>query len=65
MQNANLLMELRNPLSHFRNIEDPSNLSRRAVESSLPAEVHLLQDATFAIGMAIRLLSLPEFRLGD
>jgi hypothetical protein len=59
------LMALRNPLSHYRSIDDPSNLSRRAVDSRLPAETHLLNDATFAISMAIRILSLPAFRLGD
>lgn len=59
------LMGLRNPLSHYRGIDDPSNLSRRALESRLPAEAHLVNDATFAISMAIRVLSLPAFRLGD
>ncbi|MGE0674258.1 MAG: hypothetical protein AB7O64_14500 [Methylibium sp.] len=58
------LMALRNPLSHFRSIDDPTNLSRRAVDSRVPAEAHLLNDATFAISMAIRILSLPAFRLG-
>jgi len=59
------LMSMRNPLTHFRSIDDPSNLSRRVVDTRLPAETHLLADATFALGMAIRLLSLPVFRLGD
>jgi hypothetical protein len=59
------LMDLRNPLSHFRNIDDPSNLSRRAMVSALPAQTHLLLDATFAVSMAVRSLALPEFRLGN
>ena len=29
-----------------------------------PAESHLFGDATFAIGIAVRLLALPAFRLG-
>ena len=58
------LMELRNPLSHFREIDDPSNLSRRVLDTMVSAESHLFQDASFAIGMAVRLLSLPAFRLG-
>lgn len=58
------LMELRNPLSHFRSIDDPESLSRRALESQAPAHVTLLRDATFAIGVAIDLLASPEFRLG-
>jgi hypothetical protein len=59
------LMSLRNPLSHYRSIDDPSNLSRRVLDSRLPAESHLHSDASFAISMAIRLLALPAFRLGD
>lgn len=58
------LMNLRNPLTHYRSIDDPSNLSRRVVDTQLPAETHLLTDATFAMSMAIRLLALPAFRLG-
>ncbi len=58
------LMELRNPLSHFRDIDDPSNLSRRVLDTMVTAETHLFRDASFAIGMAVRLLSLPAFRLG-
>jgi uncharacterized protein YutE (UPF0331/DUF86 family) len=64
-ENLSKLMGLRNPLSHYRGINDPSNLSRRILETMLPAEQHLLSDATFAIGMAVRLLSLPAFRLGE
>jgi hypothetical protein len=59
------LMELRNPLSHYRSIDDPSNLSRRALLSGSPAEAHLQGDAGFAISMAARLLALPAFRLGQ
>jgi hypothetical protein len=57
------LMALRNPLSHYRNINDPVNLSRRVLDSQRPAEHHLLSDASFAISMAVRLLALPPFRL--
>ncbi|WP_321796485.1 hypothetical protein [Caballeronia sp. J97] len=59
------LMNLRNPLTHYRSIDDPSNLSQRILNTRLPAEMHLLNDATFAMSMAIRLLALPAFRLGD
>lgn len=59
------LMELRNPLSHYRSINDPSNLSRRVLNEKLHAAEHLRRDATFAISMAVRLLALPAFRLGD
>lgn len=57
------LMELRNPLSHFRAIDDPSQLSRRVLDSKLSAQENLLSDATFAISVAVRLLALPKFRL--
>lgn len=57
------LMSLRNPLSHFRDIHDPSNLSRRAIDAAVPPQDHLLHDATFAISVAVCLLSLPIFRL--
>lgn len=58
------LMNMRNPLSHFRSVDDPSNLSRRAISDQLSADEHLRRDATFAIGMAVRLLALDAFRLG-
>jgi hypothetical protein len=57
------LMELRNPLSHFRDIDDPSNLSRRTLTTREPAQAHLFSDASFAIGTAVRLLALPHFRI--
>jgi hypothetical protein len=58
------LMALRNPLSHFRDLDDDTNLSRRVLSTMMPAIEHLRSDATFAIGLAIRVLSLPAFRLG-
>ncbi len=57
-------MDLRNPLSHFRDLNDASNLSRRVLSTMEPAEDHLRRDATFAIGLAVRILALPTFRLG-
>jgi hypothetical protein len=59
------LMGLRNPLSHYRGIDDASNLSRRVLDTMMPAAVHLFADANFAIGMAVRLLALEPFRLGE
>lgn len=57
------LMSLRNPLSHYRDVNDASNLFRRAIDTAVPPHEHLLNDATFAISVAVRLLSLPSFRL--
>lgn len=59
------LMGLRNPLSHHRRIDDPTNLSRRVIDERISGEEHLRRDATFAISMAVRLLALPMIRLGD
>lgn len=58
------LMNLRNPLSHFREINDPASLSGRVLSTMEPAQEHLRRDASFAIGLAVRLLALPAFRLG-
>lgn len=57
------LMELRNPLSHYRGLDDESNLSRRVIDSRRPAEDHLLADATFAISVAVNLLAARAFRV--
>lgn len=58
------LMELRNPMSHYRGIDDEHNLTRRVLQSMQSAETHLFADASFAIATAVRVLSLPAFRLG-
>jgi hypothetical protein len=58
------LMALRNPLSHFRDINDSSNIDRRAMRSgNHPGEL-LYRDAVFAIGLATRILAKPQFRIG-
>lgn len=58
------LMQLRNPLSHFRSMDDPSNLTRRMLNTGVMVDDHLRADANFALSMAVRLLSLPSFRVG-
>lgn len=58
------LMELRNPLSHFRHIHDGGSLERRSIESAGGASDLMRKDATFAIGLAVRMLGKPPFRLG-
>lgn len=58
------LIGLRNPLSHFRNIDDPHNLDRRAIIGKCNADELLSRDAWFAIGLVVRILSKPPFRLG-
>jgi hypothetical protein len=59
------LMGMRSPLSHYRVVDDPSNLSRGVLNTTDPTEAHLFNDASFAMSMAIRLLALPVFRLGQ
>ncbi|PZV34904.1 hypothetical protein [Mesorhizobium kowhaii] len=58
------LADLRNPLSHFRNVNDPDNLVRRSVTGGELAEDVLAHDAHFAIATAIRLMSKAPFRVG-
>ncbi|KGB82805.1 hypothetical protein JT55_06045 [Rhodovulum sp. NI22] len=58
------MMALRNPLSQFRHVDDGSNLDRRSVDESRSADDLLRHDAIFSIGLAVRMLSRPAFRLG-
>ena len=58
------MMALRNPLSHFRHVDDGSNLDRRCIDESKSADDLLRHDAIFSIGLAVRMLSRPAFRLG-
>ncbi len=63
--NLGKLMGLRNPLAHYRPISHPDNVSTRAINNLVPARTLLLQDATFAIGVAVQLLAMPAFRFGS
>jgi hypothetical protein len=57
------LAELRNPLSHFRSVSDPGNLTRRSMTTDeLPEEI-LRVDAHFAISTIIRLLANAPFNV--
>jgi len=58
------MMALRNPLSHFRHVDDGGNLDRRSIDESKSADGLLRHDAIFSIGLAVRMLSRPAFRLG-
>ena len=58
------MMALRNPLSHFRHVDDGSKLDRRSIDESRSADDLLRHDAIFSIGLAVRMLSRPAFRLG-
>jgi HEPN domain-containing protein len=55
---------IRNPLAHFRDIDDESALDRRSLQSRIhPLEI-IKRDAEFAITTAIRILSKHEFSIG-
>lgn len=58
------LMDLRNPLSHFRHVYDESNLDRRSLQSGEHPEHLIRRDAEFAIGLATRVLAKAPFRVG-
>lgn len=58
------LMSLRNPLSHFRMVNDDQNIDRRAIAAGLRPEALIERDAWFAIGLAVRILTKPQFRFG-
>lgn len=58
------LMALRNPLSHFRHVDDGGNLDRRSLYFGQHATDLMRHDAVFAIGLTVRMLAKPAFRLG-
>ena len=58
------MMDLRNPLSHFRHVDDGSNLDRRTIDAGASAEELLRRDATFSIALVVAILAKPAFRLG-
>ncbi|QOF73617.1 hypothetical protein IG197_11430 [Aminobacter sp. SR38] len=58
------MMALRHPLSHFRHAHDGSNLDRRSIDKSTTVEELLRRDVIFSIGLAVRMLAKPAFRLG-
>ncbi|PZU87002.1 MAG: hypothetical protein DI527_19430 [Chelatococcus sp.] len=57
------LVGLRNPITHFRHVDDIHNLDRRSIATGQPAGELLGRDAWFAIGLAVRILAKPPFRL--
>lgn len=58
-------MVLRNPLSHFRHVDDPGNLDRRLLDARQHGADLIEHDAVFAIGLAVRMLAKPAFRLAQ
>jgi hypothetical protein len=58
------LSELRNPVTHFRHLDDTSHVLRRAISSGEPVNTLLEGDAYFAISLVVRILAKAPFRVG-
>lgn len=65
LENINRLVSLRNPLLHFRGIDDPANLTRRAMDSGVCSEEIMFNDARFAISTIISIVRKSQFVIGD
>ncbi|MCP1913357.1 hypothetical protein J2R96_005837 [Bradyrhizobium elkanii] len=59
------LVALRNPLTHFRNVDDERSLHRRSMATGRCTSDVLSKDAWFAISLASRMMGKPQFRLDD
>jgi hypothetical protein len=59
------LVDLRNPLTHFRSIDDERNLDRRSMATGKYSSDILSRDAWFAISVASRIMGKQAFRLGN
>ncbi|WFU33656.1 hypothetical protein QA635_04195 [Bradyrhizobium brasilense] len=59
------LVALRNPLTHFRNVDDDRNLDRRSIATGRYTSDILSKDAWCAITLASRMMGKPQFRLYD
>jgi hypothetical protein len=57
------LADLRNALAHFGTVADPSHLDRRSISERRAAAEICEDDARSAIGVFIRILAKPTFRL--
>lgn len=58
------LADLRNPLAHFRHLSDVAHLDRKAINSGQHPMELIGAEATFAIALVIKVLSLPSFKVG-
>jgi len=59
------LVDLRNPLTHFRSVDDERNLDRRSITTGRYASDILSRDAWFAISVVSRVIGKAPFRLDD
>ncbi len=59
------LVALRNPLTHFRAVDDERNLDRRSIVTGRYSSDILSGDAWFAISVASRIMGKQAFRLDN
>lgn len=64
VQDLQQLAALRNPLSHYRSLDDPAHIDRRSMTQKVHYLDLLRQDAFFAIAVIMRLLADKPFRVG-
>lgn len=58
------LANLRNPLSHYRSLDDPSHVDRRSMTEKAHFLEILERDAFFAIALIMHILGKRPFRVG-
>lgn len=59
------LSKIRNGLMHFRNFDSRSETWRRAIDQGMHPNDLLEGDASFSIGIAVRILAKRPFRVGQ
>lgn len=57
------LESLRNPLTHYRQANDPEHIDQQAMLATAHSDVILERNAVFAITLTMRILAKPSFRL--
>jgi len=57
------LESLRNPLTHYRDANDPEHIDQQAMQENVFSDSILERNAVFAITTAMRMLAKPSFRL--
>jgi len=58
------LANLRNPLAHYRSLDDPSHVDRRSMTEKAHFLEILERDAFFAIALIMHILGKKPFRVG-
>jgi len=62
--NIKRLMDLRNPLIHFRDVGDPQNITRRAMSAGKHSNQIMYEDARFAISTIVAVVGKTQFAIG-